>query len=627
MKKLHRTEKLVYSILFTVILCVSGLGIQMALALEVPESVSSREVYPINTAYNFTGGLMLNAYVSDNGDKISAGLTNSSGQSVDGFVFLAVYDKENGRLVVAETGEIHADAGAVVNNDFSITAAQYPHSSYDYKIFCWDAHYVPLTQPIDVKCITLNWDYYPLVVGDAVNNGDTIPLIAKIADPDTNKISWTSSDESVATVTGSGVVQAYRSGFCDVTATLDNGACAVCHISVIDNYSKFTIQYINFNSDELYITPDSSLSLPSVYYPNPDLSLLTNTQQNTVFPRSFTWTTSDSSVATVSGGTTTANGTITANTTITAVGPGTAVISITSNFNGRTARCTVHTGNFGEVSGIALDKTSQDMKPYDTVTLTASGVGGDLEKGVSWISSNPYIANVDSNGKVTAYSNGTAIITATSKQGGYKASFTANLTEYEVLPYSVSLSNGKVNLAAETNITLTAAIVPANTTNQTVKWSSSNPLVATVREGDDTTVFGSPTCFIEALSPGSATITAQCGGKTAQCIVTVTDDIVSIKSVTLSKTEVNIDSEAVIQLDAAISPANVTSSIDKVVWISTDRFVAPVNVEGIIKANRPGTAEVYAVSKAAAVAFLGEADLKTLKDHTRQIAKSLPKLA
>ena len=78
----------------------------------------------------------------------------------------------------------------------------------------------------------------------------------------------------------------------------------------------------------------------------------------------------------------------------------------------------------------------------------------------------------------------------------------------------VTLNKSKISLVREDSETLIATVMPENTANKSVTWSSSNPSVATVNENGRVT----------AVAEGKATITATTldGGYTATCAVMVT---------------------------------------------------------------------------------------------------------
>lgn len=81
--------------------------------------------------------------------------------------------------------------------------------------------------------------------------------------------------------------------------------------------------------------------------------------------------------------------------------------------------------------------------------------------------------------------------------------------EWVVVPVSgISLDQSEVTLRAGQTQALTATVSPANATNQTVKWSSSSPTVATVDDQG----------LVTALKEGTATITATAAnGVKASC--------------------------------------------------------------------------------------------------------------
>ena len=77
---------------------------------------------------------------------------------------------------------------------------------------------------------------------------------------------------------------------------------------------------------------------------------------------------------------------------------------------------------------------------------------------------------------------------------------------------SVSLNESSVTLFKGNTITLVATVKPDNATDKKVTWSTSDASVATVNSG-----------AVTALKTGAVTITAQAGGKSTSCQITVVE--------------------------------------------------------------------------------------------------------
>ena len=70
------------------------------------------------------------------------------------------------------------------------------------------------------------------------------------------------------------------------------------------------------------------------------------------------------------------------------------------------------------VTGVSINKTSVTLLEGNTETVTATVSPEDAsDKGVTWKSSDPSVATVDSSGKITAVAPGEAVITVTTKDG------------------------------------------------------------------------------------------------------------------------------------------------------------------------------------------------------------------
>ena len=75
-----------------------------------------------------------------------------------------------------------------------------------------------------------------------------------------------------------------------------------------------------------------------------------------------------------------------------------------------------------DVTGITLEPTSKTLAVNETLALKATVAPADAtDKGISWSSSAPDIASVDTKGNVKALKAGTATITATTNDGGFTA--------------------------------------------------------------------------------------------------------------------------------------------------------------------------------------------------------------
>ena len=271
------------------------------------------------------------------------------------------------------------------------------------------------------------------------------------------------------------------------------------------------------------------------------------------------WASSNASVASVNSG------------TVTAIKEGTA--TITASAGGKSATCTVKVSTkVVAVTSITLDKTSLSMKVGETETITAT-VNPDnaSDKSVVWGSSDVSIATV-SDGKVTAKKSGTAIITA--KSGSCIAECTITVS---VDVESITIDKTSLELAVGETEQLTATVKPDDATDKNVSWISSDESIAKVDNGK-----------VTAVNAGKAIIIAKCGGKTAECAVTVT---VPTGSVTLDKTSLSLAVGESAQLTATVKPDD--ASDKNVAWTSSDASVAKV-VNGKVTAVKSGKATITA---------------------------------
>ena len=299
--------------------------------------------------------------------------------------------------------------------------------------------------------------------------------------------------------------------------------------------------------------------------------------------KTVTWKTSDKNVAMVSE-----------NGLVTAVGGGDATITCTAQ-DGSGVKATCKVTVTVPVSGIQLSQTSAALTVGDTLTLTKTIYPSDAtNQAVTWTSSSDAVASVDSNGKITAKTAGSAVITCKSVSdnsvvGICNVTVKAKVqTPAEIKVNKITLNKTTASVTKGKTLQLTATVTPGNATKKEVKWSTSNKNVAMV----------SPSGLVTAKSAGTATITctAQDGsGVKATCKITVKNPVVKVTKVTLNKTTATLAPKETLTLKATVTPTNATNKA--VTWSTSDKNVATVSSSGKVTAKAAGTVTITCRAK------------------------------
>lgn len=150
--------------------------------------------------------------------------------------------------------------------------------------------------------------------------------------------------------------------------------------------------------------------------------------KNYFIRHSITISSTNSSIATCSGDSSTSSGTI--QLTCRAFKPGTTRIKIKDSNGESSIELTITVNNVViPVKGISLNKSNLDLLRGSSTSLSASVSPSNADnKSIIWTSSDNSIATVSSSGKVTAISEGSAIITATTDDGGFSSTCTVNVS-------------------------------------------------------------------------------------------------------------------------------------------------------------------------------------------------------
>lgn len=152
-----------------------------------------------------------------------------------------------------------------------------------------------------------------------------------------------------------------------------------------------------------------------------------------------------------------------------------------------------------------------------------------------------------------------------------------------VVVTGLTLNKQTLSLALGSSEKLVATIVPANATNASITWESSDTGVATVDAVGNVTAKSGGTVNVKAISAGNPNISAT-------CVVTIT---VPVTGISLDKTSLTMDDGTTSTLVATIAPP--TASNKNVNWTTSDATTATVS-NGVVTALKPGTVTITATS-------------------------------
>ena len=381
----------------------------------------------------------------------------------------------------------------------------------------------------------------------------TEKLVATVlpANADGDKtVTWKSSNNAVATVSQDGTVTAVGKGSCNITATTENGKTATCKVTV-----GVPLKSISFkdNVTSKTMNKGEEFTLEVVYNP-----------ADTDADKTITWSSTDTSVATVENG------------KVTAIGGGETEIKATT-VNGLEAICKVKVEV--PLTSISIKtETSIQFGQTEKLEVTYNPVDTTADKTIAWESADEAIAKVSTDGTIEGVGVGETTITATASNG---QKVTCKVTVLPVELNSISITEQNIILNKGENETLTVTYNPENTTeDKTVTWSSDNEDAVTVSEDG----------VIQAVGAGKATITAQVGDKQATTEVEVK---VPLESISLNETEKQLNKGDNLQLTVTYNPEDTTVN-KTVTWTSTDDTVATVDENGKVTALKAGTTYIKA---------------------------------
>ena len=357
---------------------------------------------------------------------------------------------------------------------------------------------------------------------------------------------WTSSDSSVATV-NNGVVTGVKPGEAIITAKI-GAEQAICKVVVINNFVPIT--GIRFSNSKETILVGSTQKLSVIVTPS------------NASNQSLSYTSSNSNVATVDS-----------EGNVKGITVGEAYITVSAA--GYQAVANIKVINTISLNSISISKNIQ-LKEQSSSTLNVTfNPSNATNKKVTWKSSNPNVATVDSSGNVKAIAPGTATITVISSDGGKVATCNVEVIALSKKLTGISLNKTELTMELDAEETLTVNFNPEYAENKNIKWSSSNTKIANVSNGK-----------VTPGKPGKVEIKAvsEDGNYEAVCQVTVLSP--PIESIKFAQTKQSVALGSTITLKTVSTPTD--TAINNPIWTSSDETVATVK-DGVLTALKLGT--------------------------------------
>ncbi|MEP0366349.1 MAG: Ig-like domain-containing protein [Cyclobacteriaceae bacterium] len=372
-------------------------------------------------------------------------------------------------------------------------------------------------------------------------------------------VSWSSSDNAIASVSSEGLVTALSEGTVTINATALDGSATVGSIEIIVTRGFLAVSSISITGNAQMIDND------------------VQTMEATVLPenatnKEVTWSSENNEILSVNPST----------GEVTATGVGTTSITATATDGSEVSDSFEITVAPLLVSNVTLsgdlNMIAEDIQTLEVSLFPAHAT----DQTVTWASSDLDIATVSATGKVTAIAPGNVIITATSND----ADQVVGSFPIAVAPLLVD----EIELSGETNMidgesqSIVSIVTPVKATDASLSWSTSDASILSV----------STTGVVTANAVGTATITATANddsGISSSLEITVAPLLLSEISI-IGETSMIDASNQTLSVD--INPAAATDA--SVSWSSSNTAVATVDNTGVVNAIAPGEVVITATA-------------------------------
>ncbi len=451
--------------------------------------------------------------------------------------------------------------------------------------------------PIVLQSLSLSPSTQTLLAGDSVQYVATGTLTDGTSYDVSALVSWSSSAPTVASIGPRGLLTGIAAGTVVVTASKE-GISATSNVTV----TPPALWSYDISQTEAVLAVGQTQSLTAIgVYSDGSRQPLTS---------GVAWSSSSPAIASVS-----------ASGLVTAVGPGTAIISYTSNGSGAQAQITVTAPN-ATLASLSLNPSVATLAVGQGLGFTAigsytDGTQADVTSLVNWTSSSPSVATVDSSGYAFGVAPGTTNISASLSNRSITAPLTVataapTLQGLRVAPMPVLLEVGQSASVQAIGLYSDNSEAPITTG---VTFSSADPTIATVDS----------TGLVTGVALGQVNITAEVAGYG----FAFTEVLVrpELESLTISPTSVSL-AQGLTQQFTVTGHYEDDSSSDLTAvanWSVADPNLAGVN-SGLVTAYEVGTTTIIAEISGLEVSADLTVTEATLTGLTVSNADSMPAL-
>ena len=413
---------------------------------------------------------------------------------------------------------------------------------------CGSSTVVPNSITLNKTSLTLN-----------VEQTETLIATVKPDNASDKSVIWSSSDDSGISVNENGLVTALKVGNYTVTCTANanKNVKTICSVVVSPAFHPVTA----ITLDKYDVTANENETIPIKVSVFPDNST----------DKTFICESSDAAIASFDYET----------SKIVTKAAGSVILKFRSNSNPDVVSFDCHVTvkpSYIPVTDIVLNKTSLEFIEEDTFSLTATVKPDDASnKNISWSSSNPSVANINQDGLVTAYKEGTCQIICKSLDIGKLQRICEVKVNKKIIPVdSVTLDQHSVTVDINKSIKLSATVLPNNATDKSVIYSVDNSGHVSVSQNG----------VVTALSGGIASIKCTSIFDPTKFDVCTINVNVPVSSISLNKTSLSLKENESFTFEPTVLPINATNK--KVEWSVDNEELASISDDGEIFAKKKG---------------------------------------